>query len=271
MDRPVLRWFGGKYNLAPWIITHFPDHRVYVEPFGGAASVLMQKRPARIEFYNDLDEHAVNVFRVLRNPEQCRQLEQLIKFTPYSRSEHVEAVVLSDCPVERARRFMVRSFMGIGSDAYALSVNTGFRSDISDRFSNPFAQWRDFPNHLAAFCERLKGVYVENIDAFALMEKTDSEETLFYLDPPYVGDTRSGGDYAFELKEHTKFLEFIQALKGMVVLSGYSHPTYDALGWARSDYKTKDGRNQKKTESIWLNPAAAKLQKQASLFSGMAT
>jgi DNA adenine methylase len=269
MDRPVLRWFGGKYNLAPWIISFFPDHRVYVEPFGGAASVLMQKRPARIEFYNDLDTNAVNVFRVLRDPELCRQLEAAIKFTPYSREEHVAALAPTEEPVERARRFMVRSFMGIGSDAYSLTVATGFRADISERFSNPFNQWKDFPAQLSAFCERLKGVYVENMDAFKLIAKTDAEDTLFYLDPPYVGETRSSGDYAFELKEHTGFIETILKLKGMVVLSGYAHPSYDALGWERHDYKTKDGRNQAKTESVWLNAAAAGSQRQSSLFGGI--
>ena len=64
--RPVLRYHGGKFRLAPWILTFFPRHTVYVEPFGGAAPVLLQKERLGAECYNDLDGEVVNLFRVLR-------------------------------------------------------------------------------------------------------------------------------------------------------------------------------------------------------------
>ena len=99
---PVMRYHGGKWRIAPWVIGHFPAHRVYVEPFGGAAGVLLRKPPAAAEIYNDLDGEIVNVFRVLRDPNLNEQLARLCYLTPYSRAEHDLAQEPSTDPLEQA-------------------------------------------------------------------------------------------------------------------------------------------------------------------------
>jgi len=145
VTRPVLRYHGGKWRLAPWVIEHFPYHKVYVEPFGGAASVLMQKERAYAEVYNDLDGEIVNVFRVLRKPEQAERLAYLLAFTPYAREEFVLSYEPSDEPIEQARRTIVRSYMGYSSDAATRTVKTGFKSDATGDRRRHFA--KDFEEY----------------------------------------------------------------------------------------------------------------------------
>src|SRR3954470_24963100 len=85
--RPALRYHGGKWKIAPWIISHFPPHRIYVEPFGGAASVLLRKHRAYAEVYNDLDDWAVNLFRLLGDEQSAERLRRLLELTPFARTE----------------------------------------------------------------------------------------------------------------------------------------------------------------------------------------
>src|SRR3546814_17290747 len=101
---PVIRYHGGKFRLAPWVIQHFPPHRCYVEPFGGAAGVLIQKPRAYAEVYNDMDGDIVNLFRVLRSQGASAMLTEALALTPYARDEFDAAYEPTDDPVERARR-----------------------------------------------------------------------------------------------------------------------------------------------------------------------
>lgn len=133
--RPVLRWHGGKWRLAPWILDHMPSHRVYVEPFGGAGSVLLRKPRAYAEVYNDLDDEVVGLFDVLREPESAKRLEELLRLTPFARSEFKRAYRKTEEPIERARRLIIRAFMGFGSNAHSSQEkghrSTGFRANAN--------------------------------------------------------------------------------------------------------------------------------------------
>ncbi|MEE1860760.1 DNA adenine methylase, partial [Acinetobacter baumannii] len=128
MNHPLIRYHGGKFRLAPWVLSHFPNHTCYTEAFGGAAGVLLQKPRAYAEVYNDLDGEIVNLFRVLRNEEHRNKLIEQLVFTPYSRDDFQGAWEPCDDPIEKARRLIVRAQMGFGS-AGATKGITGFRID----------------------------------------------------------------------------------------------------------------------------------------------
>ena len=87
VPRPALRYHGAKWRLAPWVIGHMPPHKVYVEPYGGAAGVLLRKPRSYSEVYNDLDGDIVTLFRVLRDPMRREALIEALTLTPYAREE----------------------------------------------------------------------------------------------------------------------------------------------------------------------------------------
>lgn len=269
-NRPVLRWHGGKWKLAPWIISHFPKHRIYVEPYGGAASVLLRKERSYSEIYNDLDEDAVNLFQVLRDPLKSVRLIQVLTLTPFSRAEFEQSYQACVEPVERARRLVVRSFMGFGSDAPNIELRTGFRAQSPQSTRSPENDWFNYPPALATIIQRLRGVVIERRPALDVLAKHDAPDTLHYVDPPYMPATRSQKSgrgrlkyhaYAHEMTDddHCALLEALRHLAGMVVLSGYPTELYDdALrGWRRVTTSALADGARPRVEVLWINPAGA--------------
>lgn len=291
--RPVLRWHGGKWKLAPHIIAHFPPHRVYVEPFGGAASVLLRKERSYAEVYNDLDDEVVNFFQVLRSrpAELIAQLEN----TPFARRELEMAFDIDiDGPLERAMRLVVRCFLGFGSNAHSVGSgatsagrSTGFRANSNKSGTTPAHDWVNYPAALPAAIERLRGVIIERRPAIDVMRQHDAASTLHYADPPYLPETRSPANkydlkhrmYRHELTpdDHRALLDALRSLAGMVVLSGYAAPMYDdALpDWRRIEIETYADGARPRTEILWLNPACvealdrARDKHQTPLFAGV--
>lgn len=235
-----------------------------MEPFGGAASVLLRKQPSEAEVYNDLDGEIVNLFRVLRDAEQSRKLVEACALTPYSREEFNCAYQPTDDVVERARRTVVRAAMGFGS-AGATKGCTGFRLDTKRNSATAQAIFARQPDNLAAVASRFAGVLVENRDAIQCMLDHDTENTLHFVDPPYVHDTRvnvtKNSAYRFEMtnEAHLNLLDRLKSLKGMVVVCGYDTELYNDVlsSWERVTRTTSaNGRAGavQRTECLWINP-----------------
>jgi DNA adenine methylase len=269
VERPVLRYFGGKWVLAPWILSHFPPHRIYCEPFGGGASVLMRKPRSYAEVYNDIDGEIVNVFRVLQHKSECLELERLIRLTPFAREEFDWSYTLGENPLQNARRTIIRAFMGFGSNGHNSDERTGFRANSNRSGTTPAHDWVNWPDQMAGFNERLRGVVIENRDAKDVMGQQDSPETLHFVDPPYVHETRGvRNGYRFEMTdaEHVELCAFLKTLRGMVILCGYHNEIYDSLGWETVEREAHADGARDRIEVLWLNPAAANAQTQISLF-----
>jgi len=288
--RSPICWFGGKGNMVAKLLPLFPTHHTYIEPFGGGASMLMAKTPSAVEVYNDLDEGLVGLFRVLQNKAQARELHRLCKYTPYARS------IYNDCranwksqadPVMRAYQWFIVARWSF-SGRFGASLRTAVTAS-SRGMSETCADWLSAVDALPATYARLKRVQVEQQDFRIILERYDTPDTLFYLDPPYVSSTRKDGGYAHELTDadHAELVDALLKLKGKALLSGYPNALYDRLvvaGWQRVQWQTVSSaagrtratgiqgagastRLQARTECAWISPSALL---QARLFDEVA-
>lgn len=279
ISAPVIRYHGAKFRLAPWVLQHFPPHTCYVESFGGAAGVLMQKPRSYAEVYNDLDGDIVNLFRTLQDTTTRAALTERLLLTPYSRAEFELSWESTDDPVERARRTIMRAQMGFGSAGATKGV-TGFRIDTKRQYGTAQSLWAEYPDSIAEVGRRLAGVLIENRPAIEVITAHDAPTTLHYVDPPYVHDTRyrgasNGRYYRHEMDdaEHRKLLSVLLELEGMVVLSGYPSELYSELLPDWSCYSTSARISAargtaNRTECIWLNPACVDRVSQIGLDLG---
>lgn len=261
--RPALRYYGGKWRLAPWIISFFPPHQNYVEPCGGAASVLLQKPRSKIETYNDLDGNVVNFFRVLRD--RPDELICQIRLTPWARAEYEFAFWNTNGgdEVEQARRYFVAQWMGISSSTERSNSTIGWRvesSNFNGRIIHDINMFHS--DQLYQIASRFKHVQIENLLAIEIIQKYDHPDTLFYLDPPYMmTEQRTKANwYEFDWKEqeHIEVAALLRECNACIVISGYASPLYKELyenyGWLRENQKSYVDQGQSRIESIWLNP-----------------
>lgn len=236
----ALRYFGGKITLLDFLLPLLPYTRGYCEPFGGGASVLINREPSKVEIYNDINSDVVNFFRVLRdNPEE---LIRKIKYTPYSREEIIIAQQHTEDPVERARRFFVlceQSVVCCGIRKKKDIQSGIWKRKIGSVDNHPHSF--DLAESLEKIAHRLLQVQIENKDALELIKEVNYHDFLIYCDPPYPSCARpkSVGTYFNEVDDefHVQLAEILRDFKGLCAISSYDNPLYDELynGW----YKTK--------------------------------
>lgn len=295
--RPLWRHHGGKFGqggrTAKWIVSHFPRHRVYVEPFGGAGSALLQKERSASEVYNDLDGAIVGVLRVLATPYMADALRLRLEATPYARAEFEYAqdylranrttgFVMRD-PVEHAALVLTASMQGHGSAGLRGKTSTGFRAAESQGRILASSDWANYPAHIERFKARLAGVMIESRPWQSIVDRYDSADTLIYFDPPYLRDVRTTNSrsdgYVCDMDDegsHRELAEWCVSADSMIAVSHYDHALYrelyDAAGWQRSALGVGVDSGARRTEMLWINEAAQKaLDRQGSLFGGGAS
>lgn len=254
--RPLLNYFGGKWRIAPWIIENLPAHKIFIEPFGGSLSVLLRKERSKREIVNDIDQELVNLYQVARDHGQV--LQEKLKLTPHSRVEYKNSMIVSDDPVEMARRTIIRCYFGIG-DSFLHNHNAFRNSKVSN--TCVASSWKNYGECFDTIVERLRGVTIECLPYEKLFEKYDSKESLWYLDPPYPLSTRSrkhGYREDWSNFKHMEFLGQVKALKGSVVLSGYDCDIYESeVGhWKTLKREALGQKGTKRTEVLWIKESA---------------
>ena len=282
-------WFGGKGHLSSRILAEFPpdkEYDCYVEPFSGGASILFAKPPTCLEVYNDKDKLLVNFFKQLRyNSEQFLEAVQLV---PYAREEHSKSKYILDLGPFLNDLNQANSLKA--AVAFFVLTRQSMSGDIKGGWSvgkktNPIPSWLSSIERLPECVERFKEVQVENMDAKACITCYDSKSTMFYVDPPYMHDTRSATRYNVDLDAygHNLLLAKLKATKGFILLSGYDNETYNKAlpDWGRVEISTvsqgtpntRDNKGKgvmkekhKRVEVMWCNPQLMEFKKQGVLF-----
>lgn len=233
---------------ASKIISHFPEHKTFVDVFCGAASITLRKPRSKNEIINDINRELVNFFEVLRD--RNLELKLVLKKTPYSRDEYYRCRESTDDQLEQARRTAVKSWFGIGD---SLDNETGFRVSLSQGGSTT-EPWLTYVDYLHLYQERLRGVIIENLNYAEVIERYDKPDTLFYFDPPYVEATRSKKHaYKFDWSDldHGMFLSKLPEIKGRFILSGYESELYASLPFSKVQFEAKT-QSKKRMEILWI-------------------
>jgi DNA adenine methylase len=264
--RPPVKYHGGKYYLCKWIIDYLPEHAVYVEPFGGAASVLLNKPRAQFEVYNDLEYSIYCLLTQLRD--QPDEFLRRVREIKYTKDEYLKMREI----YRDSGRFHALPMLDQAVITY--SVRRMSRGGLCGTFcwsSRIYGEgvpgeehgWLTMLDELPAVCERLKGITVENKDWREVVYLYDSPDTVFYLDPPYPEFTRVFKNaYLIEMsaKDHEEMASVLKQVKGKVLLSSYPSKFYENLysGWrsiTRSipNHSSHEKVKERKTEVLWIN------------------
>ncbi len=255
-------WYGGKFSHLSWLLDYLPECTHYCEPFAGSAAVLLNRPPSPVETYNDMDGELVNFFRVLRG--QTEELVKQIALTPFSREEFILSLETHEgvTEIERARRFFVRARQVRTGLAQTASAGRWANCKNTSRagMSGVVSRWLGSIEQLPHIAERLMRVQIENRPAMDVVKIYDSEETLFYCDPPYPHESRGDSKaYLYEMSddEHRNLAKCLGSVQGKVVLSGYDCPLMTKLykGWRRVHAPAKICHSVKKerSEVLWVN------------------
>ena len=256
-------WYGGKYSHLNFLAPLLPnDATHFCDVYGGSAAVLMNVGPYPVETFNDIDSELVNFFQALRN--QGPKLIKAIGLTPFSREELALACEPAKglTKLERARRFYIRARQTRTGLAQTSSEGRWAHCVLTSRagMAGAVSRWLGSVEGLAEIAQRLQRVQIENAPAVEVIQRYDTENTLFYLDPPYVHSARGdAAAYGFEMTDadHVELSEVLHSIRGRAVLSGYRTDLYDDLyaDWRREDAAERICHSVRQTrqESAWLN------------------
>jgi DNA adenine methylase len=250
--RPALNYFGGKVRLCHQILEIAPEHTIYVEPFAGGLSVLLNKYRSDVEVACDVSSELILFYRVL--VDRCEEVIERVQDIKFDKPTFLAACAAGDRGDEltQAVNFLCRQRM-------SFSGRIGGWAEPKHKV----AAWESLPACLRTVAKRLKGVKLFLRSGLDVIPEYDSSDTWFYIDPPYYMATRNGGEFLHEFNEmdHLRLLRSLNRLRGKVILSGYDYLMYnkELVGWDRVEIEMPTSSNfspakkrAQRTEVLWV-------------------
>ena len=277
--KPPFSYYGGKQRLAARICALMPPHTVYVEPYCGSAAVYFKKGLPDItnthhyrEVLNDTNNLVVNFFRVMQSPEQSAQLIDKLKWTVYSQDEHRLAKELCKQPIEDPVLSAWAWFCNVNW-SFSNKAGAGFGCSTYNQ-THP-ASHANIADRLSAYRDRMKCTNVMSEPALRVIERFDSPQTLFYVDPPYPS-TNQGHYGGFTQSDFEELIDRLKGCHGAVLLSCYANDAVPSdwemhsfeviassagiTGSDRGVSSATSRQHQKRTECVWFKPASSPMR-----------
>ncbi|MCF6159237.1 MAG: DNA adenine methylase [wastewater metagenome] len=256
--KPPINRIGGKHFLASWIAEKMPGHTLYCEVFSGAGHLLFGKKPGQIEVLNDVDNYLIGFFQVIKDHEKRQKLIETLRYMPYSRKlwqdlrHQWKTGNIPGDPIEQATQWLYLNRTTFAGDqrrgGFAVPSVTG---------RNPAQSFRASVDSFEGVAERLRNVTIECLDYRECVRRYDSEDSLFYIDPPYLSSGHYYND-SFTQDDHSGLTGLLHGVKGKVMVTHYQNDLYDELyrDWQRYEYQSfkgshkSDGEEKPKTTEV---------------------
>jgi DNA adenine methylase len=266
IKRPALRYYGSQFDNAAWIISHWPQHNVRTIPFAGGLNEELQAPLVKLITASDLDGRVCNFFAMLRDWRD--DLITAIKLTPWHEAEYQLSRVVSDDPLEDARRFFFTCWMSVQGGPYPGKSGFRMQKSVDTRWSIPPSDAINI-DHLYAVAERLKWIQFLQRDGREIIDLfKNTEDGLIWCDPPFLKDTRAqstGYTIDSTIQLHRDTAELLRQARGYALITGYGwnkdgtknglyEELYEAHGWTRVDKEARTNSGGKRIQSIWLSP-----------------
>lgn len=257
-------YLGSKFSILPWLLPLLPKTKSFVEVFGGSMVVTVNRPPSQIETYSDINGNLVNFFRVLRD--HTEELITKLHLTPHSREEYIQSWFNeTDNDIEKARKFFIRmrqSFLATGSQNQKkgwVAATRESRCKISEA-TNKYLRSVEGLHQLV---DRLKMIQIENRSYDFIIPFYDDKDALFYCDPPYDQEKRSGGsdyEHDFGPEDHQKLHDLLLQVEAKAAISGYDSDFMKDLypkteGWFYVPGPVRKNNKSKRAvrECLWTN------------------
>ena len=214
MKTPIT-YYGGKQVLVKHLLALVPPHKLYCEPFFGGGALFFAKPKSEVEVINDIDQEVINFYAVVKK--DFKALQKEVRATLHSRTLYNQARVIYENPKKHSAVQRAWAFWTLANQGFASMLTSwGFGRENSKEVA--LSKKRD--SFTRAYAERFKMVQIESNDALKVIDRCDSKDSFFYVDPPYINSDQ--GHYeGYTEKEYTKLLEKLSNIKGRFLLSSY--------------------------------------------------
>lgn len=201
--KPLYCRIGSKYLMASEIISHFPEHTIYVEPFIGGGGVFWSKEKSDIEIINDLDKDLINDYKLIKKSSSDKSKYRQFLNTAAKLEAFLNKIHLSN--EDKLTAQIIRRCGGFGSQLVG-------KSNKIYSPANPYSKLKNIKDYK----NRIKETFIKNKDYKKIIRDYDSVDTLFYLDPPYED---SKGLYKNSYIDYEEMASILKNIKGMFLLS----------------------------------------------------